>query len=212
MVALIGISVLGGAIAWDQIKTIRRELAAAKEQLKASEEEARELKTKLRKTEASRTGLIDQASRLADASLTSTAANEAYVNALKKKIELLEAQLGSRDASASVRSVSAVSTGSSIPVPPKVNIPRWLPEPQAIIDRKIKERAAKQHGTDYAAAKYEIEWQTEAYEKLVRYHRMNNVTVNDVLSKAVFEKGDDYRSVVWEVERQLEAAKVIQGR
>lgn len=206
----LGILTLGSAIAWDQFKTVRNDRDRIAAELERARGEVVKLKKTLGQKEAALENLIQKASAHLDSSAENRAAKDRLIESLKAKIEVLESRPVASMSASTLSSAPAAAGGYAAPA--KVQIPRWLPEPPVVIERKIKERAARQHGTDYAAAKYEIEYQTEAYEKLLRYHRMNNVTVNEVLSKAAFEKGDDYRGVAWEVERQLEAAKVIQTR
>jgi hypothetical protein len=193
-------------IAWDQLNNIKDEKQKISKDLQLLRGDSTKMKTALKKAQEGEKEWQDRFIDLAAKGKTAMDASGVLVDALNRKISLLETKAALLEAGRPNIAAAAATTTSA-----KVNIPRWMPDSPIVVARKIKDRATREHGNDFSSAKYEIEWQIEAHEKLVRYHRMNNPTVNDVLSKAAFEKGDDYRAMVWEVERQLEAAQKIQS-
>lgn len=202
----------------DQFRTLKADRARAGDQLKAVQAELMDAKLALRKSQQEKidwmTKAVDMAKNaqdLIDSQKRVEAAQKRLDDANEVKMRLLAAKANVVGA-VPTRGGAGISTYGPAAAPAKVSYPRWIPEAQVVVDRKIKERATKEHGNDFSAAKYEIERQTEAYAKLVRYQRMNNPTVTELLAKTAFEKGEDYTGMVWEIERQLEAAKVIQGR
>lgn len=203
--ALVGVSALA-AVTWDQFQRAKSDKTKVEDALKLTQDDLAKTQSALKKAQDGKQEWMDRWTDLAEKSKKAMDAQQNLVSLLQQKIVTLEA--GAR--AQAEQSVSAYPATSSAPA--KVSIPRWMPDPPPVVARKIKERATREHGNNFSAAKYEIEWQTEAHEKLLRYYKMNNVTVNDVLAKAALEKGDDFQGMVWEVERQLEAAKIIQSR
>lgn len=198
------------AIAVDQVKVAKKSERETGAKLVKSGILLREAQAELRKAQGQKAAAEEKVQlavsgidRMKLAADEMSAAYQREIAFLKKTNEIR--QTLNQALTSTVPTVSAT-------VSAKVNLPRWIPEAPQVVARKIKDRATREHGNDFSAAKYEIEWQTEAHEKLLRYHKMNNMTVNDILAKAAFEKGEDFRGMVWEVERQLDAAKVIQTR
>lgn len=202
---------LAGAITWDLFQSLKAEHAMACDQLKKSQDDLKVTKKELRNSQQEMQEWKSKAVEMANSTQRLIDAQKRVEEATSIKMRALEARVNSVDA-VPTRGGAGISTYGPAAAPAKVSYPRWIPEAQVVVDRKIKERASKAHGNDFSAAKYEIERQTEAYAKLIRYQRMNNPTVAELLAKTAFEKGEDYTGMLWEIERQLEAAKVIQGR
>jgi hypothetical protein len=211
--ALLAVIGLAGAITWDQFRMMKADQVRTGNKLKAVQAELKDTKAALRKSQQEKLEWMTSAVDMAKKAQDLIDAQKRVEDATSVKMRLLEAKANAVEAVPTRGGSAGVSTyGSAAVTPAKVSYPRWIPEAQVVVDRKIKERATKEHGNDFSAAKYEIERQTEAYAKLVRYQRMNNPTVTELLAKTAFEKGEDYTGMVWEIERQLDAAKVIQGR
>lgn len=192
------------AISWDQVKSANADKVRIGKDLKTTQDELRGAKAGLKKAEQDAAEWRARAVELAGSTQKLIAAQKTIDDANAAKIRLLEARSAPAIANTGGLNRQAVS--------PQFQIPRWIPQPTVIVTKAIKDKALAKYGSDFSAANYEIERQTEAYEKLVRFQRMNNVFVTELLNKTMFERGDDYSGAVYEIERQIEAKQKVESK
>lgn len=91
-------------------------------------------------------------------------------------------------------------------------IPSWTPPAPSVVTRTIRENAMAEHKTNYSLLNYEIERQTEAFAKLVRYYKTADPFIKSAINMASLEYGTNYSSFAYSVERQIEARQKFGAR
>lgn len=92
------------------------------------------------------------------------------------------------------------------------NLPNWQLPSRNQAMAIIRKNAETEWGTNFNMVEHELENQTEAYEKLVQYHKQSwKPLMRTLLNKAAKEWGEDYRMMVHEIERQIEAKDRLEG-
>jgi hypothetical protein len=93
-----------------------------------------------------------------------------------------------------------------------VSIPVWLPGAPSVINKGIKDRANNRWQTDYSMVNYQIDQDTQNYEKVVRYYKTSIPVVKQILNKAAQRWGTDYGMIIYELENQIEAKQKLDRR
>jgi hypothetical protein len=171
--------------------------------LKKNQEDTVKIRAELKKAQREALSYKEAAQKLAISAQNLVDSHKTLNNLQNQKINILESSL--RDSKETPTSHVQVAS-------PQFQIPRWIPQPATTITKSIKDKALAKYGSNYSSANYHIEREGEAYEKLVRYQKMNNVFVSDLLNKTMFERGDDYTGAIYEIERQIEAKQKLQSR
>ena len=192
-------TVFGFMIMQQEMKWKDSEIA----KLKKNQEDTVKIRAELKKAQREAASYKEKALGLAKSAQTLIDASKSLNNLQTQKINILESGLSDVKNSAT----SHVQVAS-----PQFQIPRWIPQPSTTIAKSIKDKALAKYGSNYSSANYHIEREVEAYEKLVRYQKMNNVFVSDLLNKTMFERGDDYTGAIYEIERQIEAKQKLQSK
>lgn len=207
-------------IAVDQMKTKDRALAAAKREIGLLEVDARKANVSREKVgkQAAEIEQLEQqittleAGKQFDAKLLHNMALRAVV-AEKKLTDFLAAP-----ASATASTVSTTYAGYAAPAPaaPRMMdapvIPAWAPPAPSMVTKTIRERAVAEYKDNFSGLNYEIERQTEAFEKIVRYYKTADPFIKSAINKAALEYGFNYSSFAYDVERQIEARQKFQSR
>ena len=136
---------------------------------------------------------------------------------VRSEIEALKARLiveQLEQANAPVRPSSAVLSQPAQQLAPRqtATYPPWYPPAPSVVVKTIREQALAENKDNYSGANYEIERQTEAFDKLIRWQKMANPLINGLIAKAAFENGTKYSMIAYEVERQLEAKQRLDGK
>jgi hypothetical protein len=192
-------AVFGFMIMQQEIKWKDAEIA----KLKKNQENTVDIRAELKKAQREAASYKDKALGLAKSAQTLIDASKSLNNLQTQKINILESGLSE---------VKNTATSHVQVASPQFQIPRWIPQPTTTIVKSIKDKALAKYGSNYSTANYHIEREVEAYEKLVRYQKMNNVFVSDLLNKTMFERGDDYTGAIYEIERQIEAKQKLQSK
>jgi len=192
-------AVFGFMIMQQEIKWKDAEIA----KLKKNQENTVDIRAELKKAQREAASYKDKALGLAKSAQTLIDDSKSLNNLQTQKITILESGLSE---------VKNTATSHVQVASPQFQIPRWIPQPTTTIVKSIKDKALAKYGSNYSTANYHIEREVEAYEKLVRYQKMNNVFVSDLLNKTMFERGDDYTGAIYEIERQIEAKQKLQSK
>lgn len=101
---------------------------------------------------------------------------------------------------------------ASTPMPSAPVIPAWWPPAPSVVTKAIRTNAVAEHKDNYPSMNYEIERQTEAYEKLLRFYKTADPFIKAAINKAALEYGTNYSSFAYDVERQIEARLKLDRR
>lgn len=85
------------------------------------------------------------------------------------------------------------------------DLPWWKPELRRKVDAAIRSAAEAKWGDNYAMIEYEINLQTEAYDKLLDYNKTWKHGEKQIIARAAAKWAPKWNMVVYEIERQTEA-------
>lgn len=191
-------------IAWDQVKTRDKDLASSAKDLAALRSQVADLK----KVQRENTKLVEQV-----ASLTQQNDLGARVQMrLARQVVDLQPQATAAVETAPASYVTASNYVPRVVEPPPINIPAWSPPAPSVVTKTIRDNAVAEHKTDYSGLNYEIERQTEAYEKILRYYKTADPFIKGLINKAALDHGSDYSAISYEIEREIEARQKFQGK
>jgi TolA-binding protein len=200
------------AISRDQIKIGQADRDGLQKEIKGLKEQVSREKSNNRGAQDQIADLNGHIAQMISSAKTVELATENLKNAYENKITLLERQLATTGGQQVATYRPPTSTASFNPTAPQVQIPRWNPQPEQVVLKAIKTKALAKYGTDYSAANYETERQTEAFQKLMRYYRMNTPFLNDLINRTMFERGDDYSGAAYAIDREIEAKQKLDGK
>lgn len=186
------------AIAMDQISIRNNAVKLAEAKVTSLTDELRETTAEKNKYLADRNKWKSDATSLAESS-------KAYMDAVQTR-------------EASERNVTVSSTPEAAPAhaaaraPELPRIPTWVPPAPSVVTKSIRDHAAAEHPDDYSMANYEIERQTKAYEKLLRYYQTADPVIKTMISEAAIEHGADYSQLVYSIDRKIEAQRKFNQR
>lgn len=201
------------AIAVDQVKTRDKELADVYGKLGVVK---KELITTTKKRDEYQKQSLEWLGKWTDQAQSTLNLIEAQkrVTAATKAVEDAKAMVAQSEVRVVTfpQPVSNSYATTSYATPPPPVIPAWSPPAPSVVTKTIRDRAVAEHKDNYSSLNYEIERQTEAFEKIVRYYKTADPFIKAAINKAALEYGANYSSFAYDVERQIEARQKFNGR
>ena len=188
----------------DQIALKAKNLAIAEAKLEVAKKETRAANTKAEKRLRSEIEWMDKALK----------SSEDAVKATEDAVTAAEASVAANQDAANARAElkNRKRAEADIPARPYAQpvaaspvIPAWYPSAASMVKKVIRDQALAEHKDNYSSMNYEIERQTKAYEKILRYYNTANPFIKAAINKAALEHGTNYSSFSYAVERQIEA-------
>lgn len=196
-------------IAVDQVNTKDRDLKALQTKFDVMSKDLYATRIRLDKAQKEKSELLQTSMAQAESTLDLIEAHQ-RVQAAQKLVDETRAkreQSESALAAVSTRQQPVTTRSATVPV-----IPAWYPPASSVVTKAIRDNALAEYKDNFASANYEIERQTEAYEKILRYYKTADPGIKALINKAALEYGSNYSSFAYEVERQLEASQKLKAR
>lgn len=91
-------------------------------------------------------------------------------------------------------------------------IPNWYPLAPSLVAKTIRDNAIANNKDNYSLINYDIERNTEAYEKILRYYKTADPFIKKAINKAALEYGTKFSMFAYDVERQIESRQKFDGK
>jgi prophage DNA circulation protein len=206
------------AIGWDQLSHLSADKQKFEKDLTTAQGEVRATKASLKIAQADAVdwrnkavGLSENVKAMIDAQKTLDAIKE-------QEIALLKAKASDQTYASTASAVPDYRPGQgsggfqNTRISPAPIIPAWVPPAPSVVTKTIRDKAVAEYKDNYSSLNYEIERQTESFEKIMRYYKTADPFIKSAINKAALEHGTNYSSFAYDVERQIEARQKFDKR